>query len=185
MKRRHVHLGFALVALGCAAAAALQAWSWHAAERLNASLLANAADAANATAAADADAAEARLAHAVRLAAAGSYDAALSAYQELARGPRADIARLAQYDMGNLHLRAALKDGATNAFKSVTLLELAKQNYRAVLRSTPDDWDLRFNLERALALAPEVDQPPVVDNEPPTPKERAASTLPGTLSDLP
>ena len=54
-----------------------------------------------------------------------------------------------------------------------------------LLRAAPHDWDARYNLERALALAPEVEQPPVVDNEPPTPKERAASTLPGTLSDLP
>jgi mxaK protein len=176
MKRRTVHLGFGLVALGFAALAGLQAWQWQVAQRLNHGL---------ATGAADAPGDEARLARALRLAGAGSYDAALAAYQEVARGPRVDLVRLAQSDMGNLHLRAALKDGAANAFKAVTLVELAKQNYRAVLRAAPDDWDLRYNLERALALAPEVEQPAVVDNEAPTPKERAASTLPGTLSDLP
>ena len=176
MRRRTVHLGFGVVALVLAALAGLQAWQWRAARTLNEGLAAGAADAPGD---------EARLARAVRLASAGSYDAALAAYQDVARGPRPDHARLAQFDMGNLHLRAALKDGAANAFKAVTLIELAKQNYRAVLRVAPDDWDLRYNLERALALAPEVDQPAVVDNEPPTPKERAASTLPGTLSDLP
>lgn len=176
MKRRHVHLGFGAVALLLAALAGSQAWQWQAANRLNETIIAGAADAAGD---------EARLARAVKLAAAGNDDAALAAYQEVARGPRADLARIAQYDMGNLHLRSALKGGAANAFKAVTLVELAKQNYRAVLRVQGDDWDLRYNLERALALAPEVEQPPVVDNEPPTPKERAASTLPGTLSDLP
>ena len=35
------------------------------------------------------------------------------------------------------------------------MLELAKQRYRDLLRLRPGDWDARYNLERALRLAPE------------------------------
>jgi hypothetical protein len=34
-------------------------------------------------------------------------------------------------------------------------VELAKQRYRDLLRAEPQDWDARYNLERALRSAPE------------------------------
>ena len=103
----------------------------------------------------------------------------------MVNGPRDDLARAARYNLGNLYLREALKDGAAQAFKSVPLIELAKQNYRAALRADPGDWDSRYNLQHALQLSPEIEQGPLVDNPPPTPRERTTSTLPGTQSELP
>ena len=38
---------------------------------------------------------------------------------------------------------------------SRTLVELAKQGYRELLRLEPDYWPARYNLEQALRLAPE------------------------------
>ena len=65
------------------------------------------------------------------------------------------------------------------------LVELAKQRYRDLLRAEPQEWDARYNLERALWLAPELEPPPPEDELPPEAKERTISTLPGARLDLP
>ena len=170
MKRRHVHGLFTAAVLVSGALALANAWQWQQALRVNQSV----ADAALTPPAPDA-AGEAQLARAI----------ALAAYQGVVNGPRDDLARAARYNLGNLYLREALKDGAAQAFKSVPLIELAKQNYRAALRADPGDWDSRYNLQHALQLSPEIEQGPLVDNPPPTPRERTTSTLPGTQSELP
>ena len=183
MKRRHVHLLFAAAALASGAVALAGAWQWRHALRVNRSI----AEAALAQPAPDA-AGEVLLAHATALADPSSgphYQQALAAYQGVVNGAREDLARAARYNLGNLYLREALKDGADQALKSVPLIELAKQSYRAALRADPDDWDSRYNLPRALELSPEIEQGPVIDNPPPTPRERTTSTLPGTQSELP
>jgi mxaK protein len=183
MKRRHVHVGFAAAALACGAVAFAGAWQWRHAVRVNQSV----ADATLRAPAPDA-APEAQLAHAIALAAPANgahYQQALAAYQGVVNGPRDDLARAARYNLGNLYLREALKDGAAQAFKAVPLIELAKQNYRAALRTDPDDWDSRYNLQHALQLSPEMEQGPLVDNPPPTQRERTTSTLPGTQGELP
>ena len=183
MKRRHVHGLFTAAVLVSGALALANAWQWQYALRVNQSV----ADAALTPPAPDA-AGEAQLARAIALAAPSNgahYQRALAAYQGVVNGPRDDLARAARYNLGNLYLREALKDGAAQAFKSVPLIELAKQNYRAALRADPGDWDSRYNLQHALQLSPEIEQGPLVDNPPPTPRERTTSTLPGTQSELP
>ena len=183
MKRRHVHGLFAAAALISGAMAFASAWQWRQALRVNQSV-----DEAVLTQPAPQAAGEALLARAIVLAdpASGAhYQQALAAYQGVVNGPRDDLARAARYNLGNLYLREALKDGASQAFKSVPLIELAKQNYRAALRVDPDDWDSRYNLQHALQLSPEIEQGPLVDNPPATQRERTNSTLPGMQSDLP
>ena len=183
MKRRHVHGLFGTAVLACGAVVLVSAWQWRHALRVNRSV----AEAAMTQPAPDA-AGEALLARAIALAdpASGApYQQALAAYQGVVNGPRDDLVRAARYNLGNLYLREALKEGAAQAFKSVPLVELAKQNYRAALRADPDDWDSRYNLQYALRLSPEIEQGPLVDNPPPTPRERTTSTLPGTQAELP
>ena len=179
MKRYRAHWAFAVTALGFGLAAAFQLWQLDAAGQINAALAGNAITPSAATAP------EAQLARALVLARAGDYDNALKGYKLLVQGERADLKKLAQYNLGNLHLRQALKRGAENLAESLPLIELAKQSYRDLLRDDPDDWDARYNLERALWLAPEVDETPTDDATPPPPSERAVTTMQGERRDLP
>ena len=169
MKRRTIHFAFAVATLSLGLAAAYQGWRLHRAERINHAIAGAATR--------DADAAEARFARALALAESGDAGAALQIYKALIQEGRADLKRAALYNVGNLHLREAAKSGPDEAARSLPLIELAKQSYRDLLRIDPGDWDARYNLERALQLAPEVDEPAA--SEPPEPPQRAISTAPG------
>lgn len=181
MRRRTlVHLVFALASVALAVPAALQAWRLAQAVRVNRAIAAASDPAALAQ-----DFAEARFAHALALARAGRYDAALTAYKAFVQGERGPLRPAAFYNLGNLHLREALKDGPARAVDALPLVELAKQAYRDALRGDPGDWDARYNLERALGLAPEAEDPASGDNEPEVQRERAITTAPLSRSDLP
>lgn len=180
MKRVHVHLLFGLAALAFGAATASQALALRRAHEVNAAIAA-AADPARL----DAAVPEARFARARALAAAGDDDGALKAYQALIHDERGDLRRAALYNLGNLQLRRALAQGDKGAMAALPLIELAKQSYRRLLHDDPQDWDARYNLERALWLAPEIDETVTGDQEPPTPKERALTTMQGSQIELP
>jgi len=180
MRRRMAHALFAAAAIGCGAAALHQVMQLQRTTRLNAAITN-----AHALAAVDQAAApQVRFARALAWSDAGDFEAALTAYKALIQGDDRALQLAALYNLGNLHLREALKEGPDKAFRSLPLVELAKQNYRDVLRRDPQDWDARYNLERALWLAPEADDPPV-EEDPPQPGERAVSTVQGARLDLP
>jgi mxaK protein len=180
MRRWRVHLLFALLAIAFAVPAALQALGLQQAARVNRAI-ARAAD----PAAGAGDFPEARFARALALARAGRYDAAVAAHKTLVQAERGAIREAALYNLGNLHLRQALKNGPVPPPESLPLLELAKQALRDALRADPGDWDARYNLERALSLAPEVDEQAGDDNELPVKRERTITTAPSIRSDLP
>jgi mxaK protein len=113
------------------------------------------------------------------------YDGALAAYKAIIQAGRGDLRQIALYDLGNLHLRQALKTGLDDEAQSLPLTELAKQSYRDALRKDPADWDARYNLERALRVAPEEDDESGTDTGPPDPKERQRSTIADPRMDLP
>jgi mxaK protein len=182
MKRRHAHSLFGLTALGAALVTGAQWWQLDAAERVNAAI---AGSAITQSAVVSPEAAETQLTHAIALSQAGDYDNALKGYKLLIQGERADLKRIALYNLGGLHLRQALKRGADNTAESLPLIELAKQAYRDLLRDDPADWDARYNLERALWLAPESDETPADEATPPPPSERAVTTMQGERRDLP
>lgn len=127
---------------------------------------------------------EARLARAVALSKV-DYDGALAAYKAIIQGNSGDLRQTALYDLGNLHLRQALKSDREDEAQSLPLTELAKQSYRDALRKDPMDWDARYNLERALRVAPEEDEDSGEDTGPPDPKEHQRSTLADPRMDLP
>ena len=127
---------------------------------------------------------EARLARAVALSKV-DYAGALAAYKAIIQAGRGDLRQIALYDLGNLHLRQALKSGLDDTAQSLPLTELAKQSYRDALRKDPADWDARYNLERALRVAPEEDDESGTDTGPPDPKERQRSTIADPRMDLP
>jgi mxaK protein len=168
----------ALVAL--AALALHDLWRWRQIERLNEQI---AAGTPPLTEHADAPR-ELRFAQAHAQADAGAAEAALNRYGAL-HGDDA-IGRAARYNSANLLLRQAiaLRDGP-QAGQALALIELAKENYRQVLRSAPDDWDARYNLERAQRLVPDPEQ---ADDEAPDldrRAERAATTMRAYAPGLP
>lgn len=112
------------------------------------------------------------------------YDGALATYKGIVQSGREDLRRLALYDLGNLHLQQALKPGQSDEEQLLPLIELAKQSYRDELRRDPNDWDARYNVERALRLAPEEDEE-FEDTGPPTPREQERSTIADPRMDLP
>lgn len=180
MKRRIVHLAFGSAALVCGAIAAHQGWRLHQSNAVNAEIAK--AQVSSSTAP---SAPEARFAHAIALGQAGQSENAVKAYKALIQSARTQIKRDSLYNVGNLYMRDALKRGAENAFESLPLIELAKQSYRDLLRDNPQDWDARYNLERALWLAPEVEPPLVEESDPPDKEENVATTLQHAKIDLP
>jgi mxaK protein len=128
---------------------------------------------------------EARFARALALSSAGEYEAAVKAYKALVQGGRADLRIAALYNLGNIHMREALKNGADRVAGSLPLVELAKQSYRDLLRDNPADWDARYNLERALWLAPELDEALPEDNNPPEFRRRVVLPAQGFKIELP
>ncbi len=173
MRRRTIHLAFAAAALVSGALAAGEALQLRKAMRIN-----------QAAASADADSAasgvrEARLAQANALSRAGRHDAALAAYNSLIQRDRLDaVGQAALFNLGNMLLRQGCETSTRDAFQAQALVELAKARYRDLLRANPGDWDARYNLERALWLAPEVQDMFGAETDD-MPKERLRIKVPG------
>ena len=119
---------------------------------------------------------ELRFAQAHARAASGANEAALNRYGAL-HGDDA-IGRAARYNSANLLLRQAIELRATSEpGQALALIELAKENYRQILRTSSSQWDARYNLERAQRLVPEPEQ---TEEEAPNLQrnaERAATTM--------
>jgi mxaK protein len=128
---------------------------------------------------------EAEFARAMSLAARNDYEGAVRAYKDLSRHSSGALLQSVLYNLGNLHLREALQYGPESIGKSLPLAELSKGSYRELLRINPEHWDAKYNLERALRLAPEREE---VDSEaPPLPQnsERAVTTMKAFTLGLP
>lgn len=67
----------------------------------------------------------------------------------------ADVRIKAQFNLANAYLREALKSGTQASSQSLPMVELAKQRYRDLLAEKPEHWSARYNLARALRMAPE------------------------------
>jgi len=120
--------------------------------------------------------AELRFARAHAQAASGAFEGALNGYRAL-QGDT-PLGQAARYNSANLLMRQAIAQRATGEpGQAIALLELAKENYRELLRHDPQHWDARYNLERAQRLLPD---PENLDDEPaaqPRNRERAATTM--------
>ncbi len=176
MRRRTAHTGFAIVAAACGAMALWCGIRLQQAELINTSMASGRASGSAVP--------QVRLAQALRMASAGQFAPAFKIYKSLLESGN-DVRLPALYDLGNLNMREALKNGQGEAQRALPLIELAKQSYREVLRSNPADWDARYNLERALWLSPEYDDPMLERSQTPVRSEHAMSTLQGAKIDLP
>ena len=184
MRRRYVHLLFGLSALAFALVAGYQARRLEQAERVNEAI-------ARANAGAlDSNLPEALFARALILSKRGDaqttqHEQAVKIYKELIQGRRAEWRQAALYNLGNLYMQEVSRSGPENAMNALPLVELAKQSYRDLLRENPADWDARYNLERALWLAPELAEGGVEDNGPAPWQRRLITLPPGFKIDLP
>ena len=178
MKRRTLHLLFALATLAATALLVAQTLRLRQQQALDAAIT-RAAQSAKDDPAVDATLRnaprEVRLARATALARAGEPEAATRLYSGLIEPGNVDaVGRAALFDLGNLYLRQGLPSATTTTAPTEgpdpatsPLVELAKQRYRDLLRLAPDDWDARHNLERALRLSPEEEEAVAEpDNEP-------------------
>lgn len=169
-----------LAALGVLALLALaDAWRWQRARALDERIAAGGTggDAAQAPPAL-------RFAWAAAQAASGAHEAALARYGTLHDDPA--LGGAARYNSANLLLRQAVELRANkHPGQALALIELAKEHYRELLRRDPDDWDARYNLERAQRLQPdpEGEDESLPDNR--RDAERAATTMRGHSPGLP
>lgn len=167
MKRTSIHVIFAAVALCCASVAAYDWVRLQHAQHVDQAVAAAVGATGQAAAKAGAtgserneqggrDDAQVRLARAIALSNAGAYDRAGPLFEDLIRDQHLDeVGRAALFDLGNLYLRESMSNGTSGTVRAAAMIEEAKARYRTLLRAAPDDWDARYNLERALWLAPE------------------------------
>jgi mxaK protein len=183
MKRRTVHLVFGVLSLCCVGVAMERGLRLRQATGLNAEIARIAAtpvgkDAAPAPVSAPR---QLQLAQALALSKAGAHDAALKGYAALIQsGERDPVAQQAMFNLGNMYLRQGMAQEAG----ALPLFELGKQRLRDLLRAAPQDWDARYNLERALRLAPE-DQEAFSAEQQPAHEQRRVRVPGFVAGDLP
>jgi mxaK protein len=184
VKRRHVHLLFGLSVIAFGLLAGYQTRRLEQADRVNEAIAGANAGALNS------EVPEALFARALLLSKAGDaqsaqQDQAVKIYKDIIQGGRTDLRQAAQYNLGNLYMHEVLSSGPDNAMSALPLVEFAKQSYRDLLRENPADWDARYNLERALWLAPELTEGGVEDNGPAPWQRRLITLPPGFKIELP
>jgi mxaK protein len=79
-----------------------------------------------------------------------------------------------------IELRAGDQPG-----QALPLIELAKEQYRELLRRQPQDWNARYNLERAQRLLPDPEDVEREATAAPRERERAATTMRAQTLGLP
>jgi len=83
-----------------------------------------------------------------------------------------------KFNLANLYFREALRlRDAGSKDLAMPLIELAKQNYRDILRYDSGDWEAKYNLELALVLAPETDPVDPMDEVNPERSPRAITKM--------
>ena len=176
-RRRRLYL-FAAALVALAVLAALDFHLWRTAQRWNVVIAAleDSGTAVGPQTLEHGAPAEARFALALAFERRGEIAPAVALLREVAQA-RPDLAPAALYDAANALLREGQRIGlAENAGQALPLVELAKETYREVLRIDPDVWDARFNLERALRIAPEGDDDSDEQMPMPADAEEAATT---------
>lgn len=116
----------------------------------------------------------------------GKRELALALYQEVINTGSRELAADARYNSANIYLRWALDlRSQEGEHQALPLIELAKQGYRDLLRKRHNDWDARYNLERALRLVSESEEESAAAGPPPLQSERAITTMRGFTLGLP
>ncbi len=89
----------------------------------------------------------------------GEFEQALQTYAHIETSEHAEFRAAVKYNMANLYLqKASLAERRGDHDLVIPLIELAKQIYRELLRENSNDWQAKYNLERALQLLPDVEE---------------------------
>lgn len=116
----------------------------------------------------------------------GDHERSIALYKQVEESSDAVMARAAKYNRANGYLAKAMElPSDDNQNLSLPLAELAKDNYRSLLRIEPGYWDAKYNLERALRLVPDPDDSEDAELPPPQQSERAPTTMRGFTLGLP
>lgn len=84
----------------------------------------------------------------------GKNESALEILTRVLESNDLELESAAYFNRANIHLRAAQALAADDSAR-ISLLGLAKQDYRSALLINSSLWDARYNLELALLMAPE------------------------------
>ena len=96
------------------------------------------------------------------------------------------LGQAARFNTANALMRQAITVRASpQPGLAIPLIELAKENYRELLRNDPSNWGARYNLERAQRLLPDPEDSEAPPSEAPSNAERAATTMRGYSPGLP
>ncbi len=127
-----------------------------------------------------------RVARALHLSESGQRDDALEIYRRIeAEHPDDPVVRIARFNSANIYLRDAMEMlDAGERGRALPLIEIAKQLFRQLLLEDPGDWDVRYNLSRAVLMIPDILDSGEVTSTPES-AERAASTMRGFAPGLP
>ena len=100
----------------------------------------------------------AAFAHAWLLHEKGDYEEALKRYASIETKGSPDFQRAVRYNMADIFMRQASLAGRKGEQDIATpLIELAKHQYRQLLRENSQHWQAKYNLEAALKILPDLD----------------------------
>ena len=98
-----------------------------------------------------------QLARAHRLHSGGRIQEAIDAYGAIGTESEPELRKVQYFNLANLYLQRAVElERADELQPAMSLVELAKQNYREILVDDPRHWDSRHNLSRALEMLPDI-----------------------------
>jgi len=87
------------------------------------------------------------------------FKAAVKAYAAIEARPLSGLQMDIKFNLANMYFREALRfREAGDDDLAMPLIELAKQNYKEILRADSNNWDARYNLELALNVAPDTER---------------------------
>ena len=106
------------------------------------------------------------------------FKAAVNAYGAVNALSGSQLQMHIKYNLANLYFREATRLREAGAYDlAMPLIELAKQNYKEILRIDNGHWDAKFNLEVALFVAPETDPADALEERNPERSPRALTTI--------
>ena len=97
------------------------------------------------------------LARAYRLHASGRLPEAIADYGTIVLDAEPELRTVQLFNLANLYIERAVQLEREDEIQpAISLVELAKQNYREILARDPHHWDTRYNLSRALEMLPDI-----------------------------